>query len=378
MTCKFGSNLLPDSGHSRPGLVESQNPWIGGDLAASEMMRKKTGWILGHLDCHHWGFRMFMCIWHLWYNMQIPPKVTQIIPDRPERQVTRGRRWIHPDKKRMGAAIGRCGIEGRCENLPVKGEENIINHPCIFLGLFEHACCESHWTTHQLCRDAWGSSGSRRWVCNCLATLDVDSNPGCWRGNCHLILLTYFSTSVHAYMHAYMWLYGHVCTYMFMYVHTLPYIALHYITLLTYILELCSCYTSRFFSVMKATNQTCTAFKSHSRRVAWSHLAEPWVCGLAHVRGNSLTKMWKATQMGKYRIQNGFLNIDLNLCMIESWKSQSLLIRETLSEFTRDYSRKQFIYLQMSKEARILSGFPRARRGPWGVVRSVFLANGGT
>ena len=164
-------------------------------------------------------------------------------------------------------------------------------------------------------------------------------------------------------------IYVTVCACMYTYVHVCTYIALHcitlhIITLLMYILELCSCYyTSSFFSVMKATNQTCTAFKSHSRRVAWSHLAEPWVCGLAHVRGNSLTKMWKATQMGKYRIQNGFLNIDLNLCMIESWKSQSLLIRETLSEFTRDYSRKQFIYSQMSKEARILSGFPRARRG---------------
>ena len=102
-----------------------------------------------------------------------------------------------------------------------------------------------------------------------------------------------------------------------MYVHTLHYIALHYISLhysCTYLSFAHATIPVVFFSVMKATNQTCTAFKSHSRRVAWSHLAEPWVCGLAHVRGNSLTKMWKATQMGKYRIQNGFLNIDLNLC----------------------------------------------------------------
>ena len=44
------------------------------------------------------------------------------------------------------------------------------------------------------------------------------------------------------------------------------------------------------------------------------------MCGLAHVRGNSLTKMQKTSQMGKYKIQNGFLDIDLDLCMIESSK----------------------------------------------------------
>lgn len=214
--------------HSWPGLVESKNPWIGGDLAASEMMRKKPGesWSfglppLGIQDVVH--LNLAFVIQHAWHAD--PFKVTQIIPDKPERQVTRGRRWIHPDKKRNGAAIGQCGIEGRCENLPVKGEENIIKHPRIFFGLFEHACFESHRTTHQLCRDAWGSSGSRRWVCNCLALLDVDSNPGCWRANYYLILLTYFSTSVRRYMHACMYTYVHVCTQI-----ALHCITVHYIT----------------------------------------------------------------------------------------------------------------------------------------------------
>ena len=119
-------------------------------------------------------------------------------------------------------------------------------------------------TTHQLCRDAWGSSGSRQWVCNCLALLDVDSNPGCWRGNYYLTLLTYFSTSAHRYMQAYMWLYVHVCTHMFMYVHTLHYIALQYITLLTYTLELCSCYTSSFFPSWKPP----TRHAPHSNHIA--------------------------------------------------------------------------------------------------------------
>ena len=49
MTCKFASNLLPDSGILDLALLQSQNPWIGGDLAASEMMRKKPGesWSFG-------------------------------------------------------------------------------------------------------------------------------------------------------------------------------------------------------------------------------------------------------------------------------------------------------------------------------------------
>ena len=160
-------------------------------------------------------------------------------------------------------------------------------------------------------------------------------------------------------------LYVHVCTYITL--HYIHYIKLHYITLrtlhcsalLTYILELCSCYTSSLFPSWKPPtwHVTCTAFKSHSRRVGHICLAEPWVCGLAHVRGNSLTKMQKTSQMGKYKIQNGFLDIDLDLCMIESSKSHWLLISET-------YGQKHLIYICRYLGNTDIVG----QHGTWGVV----------
>lgn len=122
--------------HSWPGPVESQNPWIGGDLAASEMMRKKTGesWSfglppLGIQDISGCcSFESGICD----TTCRSLPKSHKSSPTNPNA------RWHVDDvesiltKKRNGAAIGRCGIEGRCENLPVKGEENIIEHPRIF------------------------------------------------------------------------------------------------------------------------------------------------------------------------------------------------------------------------------------------------------
>ncbi len=113
ITCKFGSNLLPAAFLTWPCWITES--WIWEDLANCQRndAEKTCWWISVIWTATTTGDSTFVS-----NRIQHDPfKVTQI-PNKPlKRQVTRGRRWIHPDQKKKWRFERPmwCGMEGGFE-----------------------------------------------------------------------------------------------------------------------------------------------------------------------------------------------------------------------------------------------------------------------